>query len=89
MTELLRDPATWTILVISVIAFAVIGRLRREPWLATAMTLVGFNAFFLGIRWAGLIGGDATNAAWLATGGMAIWGQAASIGTQKGAVAKS
>jgi hypothetical protein len=89
MTELLRDPATWTILVISVIAAAVIGRLRREPWLATAMTLVGFNAFFLGIRWAGLIGGDATNAAWLATGGMAIWGQAASIGTRKRAVAKS
>ena len=74
MTELLTDPLTWTAIVISIIVAAVVGRLRREPWLATAMTVIGFNAFLLGIRWAG---------------GMAIWGGAVRIGSRKPALAES
>jgi hypothetical protein len=89
MTELLTDPLTWTTIVISIIVAAVVGRLRREPWLATAMTVVGFNAFLLGIRWAGLIGGEAATAAWLASGGMAISAEALRIGTRKPAPAGS
>jgi hypothetical protein len=53
------------------------------------MTVVGFNAFLLGIRWAGLIGGEAATAAWLASGGMAISAEALRIGTRKPAPAGS
>jgi hypothetical protein len=80
---------TWIIVVISITVAALSGRLRREPWLATAMTVVGFNAFLLGIRWAGLIGGEAATAAWLASGGMAISAEALRIGTRKPAPAGS
>jgi hypothetical protein len=89
MTELLTDPLTWTIVAISMTVAALSGRLRREPWLATAITIVGFNAFVLGIRWAGLIGGEAATSALLASGGMAIWAEAVLIGKRKSSVAKS
>ncbi|HET8778088.1 MAG TPA: hypothetical protein VFN76_10545 [Candidatus Limnocylindria bacterium] len=89
MEQLLADPATWLLAAFAVVVATVMGRLRHESWLTVAMTAIGFNAFVLGMRWAGIIGGEAATAAFLATGGMALWGEAVRMGDRRSAAVRS
>jgi hypothetical protein len=89
MKDVLLDPITAIAFLVTLIAAIAVGRTRREPWIAIAMTVVGVNAFLIGVHWAGIIGGDAATAVWLAAGGMAIWGEAVVISARRTTPARS
>lgn len=77
MPGLLLD-ASPVLLFLSVFAI-IVGRMRREPWWVTAMTIGGVGGFYLGSRWAILLGDEAFFAVVLATGGMGLWTWAAMV----------
>ena len=77
MPQFVLDPLTWiTVGVIAAVA-VIFSRIRHQPWWIAAMAAVGVSAFLMGMRWAISLGDETFWAAALATGGMALWGEAA------------
>lgn len=87
MPDLFADPLTWLLFGAITVTAIVAGLVRHEPRWGIALTAIGAGAFALGLAWAGRLGTEASYAAFLATGGFAVWETATGLGRRKQALA--
>jgi hypothetical protein len=73
LTDLIADPFTWLLIGAITVTAIIAGLMRREPRWGIALTVVGAGGFALGLAWAARLGAEPSYAAFLATGGFAVW----------------